>query len=590
MRTLLILVSFICAIGTFAQEDIWLTYFEKSGGVATPGYDETVAYCKALDKASDIVKYTTFGVSPQGRLLPLLIVDKNGNFRPEEVKASGNLILLMQAGIHSGEIDGKDAGLMFFRDLIIKDKFPDLLEGVTYLFIPILSVDGHERSGPYNRINQNGPEEMGWRVNAQNLNLNRDYLKADSPEIIAWLKLFQEWLPDFFVDYHVTDGADYQYVLTYGLETNGNMDEGLTKWTKENFIPYMETEMDNSGYPVFPYVMFRRWHDPRSGLRSSVSPPRLSQGYTALQNRVGLLVENHSLKEFKTRVYATYELYRIIAEAMVNDKDILISLNQKADEYVVKEAGNDYSLPLEWKAGPDSVMVEFKGVEYDVVESDLTGGPWFKYYPDQPTTYELPLFNQLEPSVSVKLPCAYIIPIEWTPVIERLVWHGIDFRKLQKATRIEVETYRFEDPVWNRSPYEGRFRVSAGYKVDKEEIEFPAGSVIVPINQRTARVIAHILEPDAPDSYLKWGFFNIIFEQREYSETYVMEGVAREMIEADPGLLAEFETWKEEHPDAAGNQWAQLNWFYSKSPWWDFKKNLYPVGRIVDKKVLENLQ
>lgn len=583
-------IALLFAFNIFAQDDRWQTYFEKSGGVATPDYETTITYCKALADASEMVKHTTFGVSPQGRLLPLLIIDKKGNFTPESVKASGNAVLLLQAGIHPGEIDGKDAGLMFFRDLVIHKKFPGLLDGVTYLFIPIFSVDGHERSGPYNRINQDGPEEMGWRANALNLNLNRDYLKADSPETIAWLKLFREWLPDFFVDFHVTDGADYQYVVTYALETKGNMDEGLTEWTENTFIPYMESGMEELGYPVFPYVMFRRWHDPRSGLRSSVSPPRLSQGYTALQNRIGMLVENHSLKDFKTRVYATYELYRIIAGVVKEEKENLKELNRKADQRIEAEATGGYELPVDWEAGPDSVMVDFKGVEYDVVESDLTGGPWFKYHPDKPVTFSVPLFNDLAPSKTISLPYAYIIPPEWSEVIQRIIWHGIDYFKIDEPVEIEVETYRFKEPVWSNSPYEGRFRVNAEYDVDTEKIGFPAGSVVIPVNQRAARVIAHILEPDAPDSYLGWGFFNAIFEQKEYSETYVMEGIAREMIKEDPELLKEFEEWKENHPQAAQSQWAQLNWFYSKSPWWDFRKNLYPVGRITDKKVLDDLQ
>ncbi len=236
----------------------------------------------------------------------MLIIDGEGRFDPASARKSAKLVLLIQAGIHPGEIDGKDAGFMFFRDLAINQLFGAMPENLIILFIPIFNVDGHERFGPYNRINQDGPEEMGWRTTAQNLNLNRDFLKADAPEMQAWLKLYQQWLPDFFVDIHVTDGADYQYVSTYGLETYGNMDEGLTKWTNEQLIPVMEQSMDAAGYPMFPYIMFRRWHDPRSGLRSSAAGPRFSQGYTAVQNRIGLLVENHSLKDYKTRVSSTY--------------------------------------------------------------------------------------------------------------------------------------------------------------------------------------------------------------------------------------------------------------------------------------------
>ena len=248
---LLLLVLWICNV---SAQDEWLTFYERSGCVATPRYDETVMFCKKLDSASAMVHYSTFGYSPQGRALPLLIADKEGNFDPASVKRSGKPVILIQAGIHAGEIDGKDAGLVFFRDLIVYGKNVSLLEKVTILFIPILNVDGHERFGPYNRINQNGPQEMGWRTTAQNLNLNRDYLKADSPEMIAWLKLWNAWLPDFFLDLHVTDGADYQYVSTYGMEIYGNMEQNLTQWSKNTFIPAFTKDMDKSGFPVFPYV------------------------------------------------------------------------------------------------------------------------------------------------------------------------------------------------------------------------------------------------------------------------------------------------------------------------------------------------
>ena len=221
---------------TSAERDDLITYYEKSGYKATPGYDETIDYCKRLAGASRWLRYTTFGVSPQGRDLPLIIADKHENFTPKRIRGKGKVILLIQAGIHSGEIDGKDAGFMLLRDIAMDQKYLHFLDHVAILFIPIFSVDGHERFGPYNRINQNGPTEMGWRVTAQNLNLNRDYLKADTPEMQAWLRLWNKWRPDFFVDCHVTDGSDYQYVVTYGLEVYGGMAPSLTHWTKEVYV------------------------------------------------------------------------------------------------------------------------------------------------------------------------------------------------------------------------------------------------------------------------------------------------------------------------------------------------------------------
>jgi hypothetical protein len=505
------------------------------------------------------------------------------------VRNSGNLVVLVQAGIHAGEIDGKDAGLMLVRDMVIHQEDYQILENLTILFIPIFSVDGHERSSPYNRINQNGPEEMGWRTTAQNLNLNRDYLKADAPEMQAWLKLYQRWLPDFFIDIHATDGADYQYASTYGLEVLGNMDAGLSDWAVEILIPGMEERMDAAGYPVFPYVMFRRWHDPRSGLRSGVAPPRYSTGYTAAQNRIGLLVENHMLKDYQTRVSTTYELIKAICGILSEEASYLRDLNSLADQNTASPAFRKTPFPVSFTQGSDSIMVDFRGVEYDVETSDLTGGPWFRYHTDKPADFQLPYFYQQVPDMTVMLPEAYILPPEWIEVINRLPLHGIYYTVLKDRASVQVQSFKFRDYKWRDTPYEGRFMLSTEWDTLNELREYPAGSVIIDMNQRAARVIAFIFEPSSSDSYLRWGFFNTIFERKEYFETYVMEGIAREMIEEDPELEKEFMQWKEENPAFAKNQWVQLEWFYKRSPWWDPKKDVYPVGKILDRLEIERL-
>jgi len=585
LQLLLVPLPFI----NVAQESQMMTYYEKSGFKATPSYDETVAYCKLLDEASPAILYTTFGKSPQGRDLPLLIIDAEGNFSPETAREKGKLVVLIEAGIHPGEIDGKDAGLMFFRDLAVKGEFDGIPEHLTFLFIPIFNVDGHERSGPYNRINQDGPEEMGWRTTAQNLNLNRDFLKADAPEMQDWLRLYHRWKPDFFADIHVTDGADYQYVMTYGLEDQGNMDEGLTDFTRREFIPDMEQYMDQAGYPAFPYVMFRRWHDPRSGLRSGAAGPKYSQGYTAAQNRIGMLVENHSLENYETRVNGTYELLKFLTTFLEENHEEIIKLNQIADRNTAGKSFRKEPFVLSYKTGTDSIMVDFRGVEYDVLESDLTGGDWFIYHPDKPVTFQVPYFYKQVPVATAMIPEAYIVPVEWSEIIEKLALHGINYFTLQEPVNIPIEAYRFTRVEYARSTFEGRLQVTPTFEKYQEERAFPAGSVIVPTDQASARIIAHMFEPASPDSYLQWGFFNSIFERKEYFETYVMEPEARKMMAETPGLKEEFEQWKALNPEAAQNQWAQLEWFYNRSHWADAKLNVYPVGRIVDREVLEGV-
>ncbi len=560
--------------------------------MATPDYESTITYFKKLADASPWVHYTTFGESPQGRALPLVIVDRNGNFSPKAIKRSGKATLFVEAGIHPGEIEGKDAMMMLLRDIAIHKIDTALLDHVSIVFIPIFNVDGHERSGPYNRINQNGPEEMGWRTTAQNLNLNRDFLKADAPEMKAWLNLFNDWLPDFFIDIHTTDGADFQYPLTYQMETEGNMDPGLTRWSKETYLPEMKAQMEEAGFPVFRYVAFRTWFDPTSGLRNGVAGPRYSQGYVAMQNRPGLLVETHMLKPYKVRVESTYELIRITLEIMNQHYSELKKLNREADKFVESETFLQKSFPLNYeRSDEDSMMVDFRGVEYEVLKSELTGGNWFIYDSTRKKDYQLPFFYHMEISDSADLPLAYVMPPEWIDASERLRLHGIKYYRLKNKRAIKVEQLKFKDPSWRNSPFEGRFLMNnVEFDVEEKSVEFPAGSLVVPLSQRTARVIAHIFEPAGDDSFVRWGFFTPIFEQKEYAETYVMEKEARKMLKEQPELLAEFEQWKADHPRMAQSQWLQLNWFYQRSPWWDKKLNVYPVGRIVDQKVVEDLR
>jgi len=578
-------------VQTKAQDATLQTYYEKSQYLGTPRYAETIDFCKKLDDASPILHYSTFGKSPEGRDLPLLIADKNGNFTPESVRKSGNAVLLIEACIHAGESDGKDAGLMLLRDIAIYKKNPQLLDHVTVLFIPILNTDGHERFGPYNRINQNGPEEMGWRTTAQNLNLNRDFMKADAPEMKAWLKLYNAWLPEFFVDCHVTDGADFQYTMTYALETMGSMEKNLTSWTENVCETYLVSEMKKSGFPVFPYVQFRNWHDPRSGLTVGVAPPMLSQGYTAVQNRPGLLIETHMLKPYKARVTSTYTMLTHTLELLNKEYKTLQTLVEGADAYTASAKFREQPFPVNFtESFTDSTKIEFLGFEYTIDTSDLTGGLWFKYDNQKPTTWQLTLFPECKADKFVTLPEAYLIPPFCTTVIDGLKLHGVKMAPLMQAVTCKVKISRFSNIHWQQRPFEGHHKLTYKLIDTIEERTFPAGTMLVEMNQRTARVIAHLLEPDSPDSYAAWGFFDAYMEQKEYSESYVMETMAREMIQKTPHLKVEFEQKKASDKVFASDPDAQLNWFYSKSPYWDSSYNLYPVGRIVNRSDLDRLK
>ena len=577
-------------VSLMGQSQDLTTKFEQSKYLQTVTYEECIAYSKALADYSPMIHYQIMGYSPQDRAIPLLIIDKDGLQEAQEIRNSGRLILMVQAGIHAGEPDGTDAMFLFLKEMLIDGKYANLLEHVSMLFIPTFNVDGLARMSPYNRINQNGPEEMGWRTNSQNMNLNRDYMKAESPEMKAWLKVFNEYLPDFFIDCHTTDGADYQYVSTYALETFGNMDAELTSYVKEVYEPYLVDEMNKRGTPVFPYVTFSNWHDPRSGLIRRVGTPMISQGYTALQNRIGLLIETHMLKDYETRVFASRNMIIATLENLNENFEKVKSLNYAADVKLSSIKHGPEELVVRYQLDEsDPSKVDFLGVEYEVVKSDLTGGDWFQYS-DQNTTFKLELFEKQLPAEKVKLPLAYVIPVEWREAQEVIIAQGIEYRITKEKRSVQIETYRFSQQKWAPNSFEGcQMLQSFEMEEIEKEIVFEAGAMIVPVRQRALKVLVYLLEPKADNSLVSWGYFNRSMERKEYAETYVMEKMAREMIVENPDLLKEFEEWKKQNPELSKNQWVQCMWFFERTPYWDQKKDIYPVGKITQQEELFKL-
>ncbi|MCP4291669.1 MAG: M14 family metallopeptidase [bacterium] len=581
MKVAWIFIFFLISLVAFA-EPVPETLFETSGGKKTPGYDETMTWFRNLAGQSDVLQMTTFGTSPEGRLLPLIIADLDHRFSPSQhATRQDEVVLLVQACIHAGESCGKDAGMLLMRELATNPEVArKLLDKVTLLFIPIFNTDGHERFGPYNRINQNGPDEMGWRVNSRNQNLNRDFLKADTPEMRFWLKLYQEWLPDFFIDIHSTDGADYQYAITFGLETHGNMDAELSSWTSI-YRDAMISGMSDVNFPMAPYVSFKEWHDPRSGLATWVAGPRFSQGYTALQNRPGLLIETHMLKDYPTRVQAARQLVRQTMEYLNSEASALREKVLQADDFAASKVFRREPYALTLKLTDNHRPFTFLGVSYEKVTSEITGGDWFRFS-DTPEAMEVELYDELVPNVIAQLPEAYIVPPQWTEIIDRLNWHGIKYQVLTEKTELEVRSWRFSGAKWRENPYEGHHPVSFEQEMVTETRNFPAGSAVVDMNQRSARVIAHLLEPQGPDSLIRWGYLDAIFERVEYVESYVIEDMIREMVADDPNLLVELEKRKIEDPEFASDPWAIRYWFYEKTPYYDQKVGVYPVGLLDD--------
>jgi hypothetical protein len=560
----------------------WLTPAEKSDYRETPTYDEAVAYARRLERASRVVRVAEFGRSGAGRALPLVIVAQGGAFTPEATRKAGKLVLLVQANIHAGETDGGDAGLALVRDIAIKKTRAALLEHVTLLFIPVYNVDGYARRSPFNRINQNGPAEMGWRGTATNLNLNRDYLKADAPETRAWLKLWNEWSPDFFIDCHVTDGADFRYNVTYQFEQHQNVPASLLSWMKSAIDGRIVPATESAGNLLAPYITLRDESDPAKGIEGFIETPRYSTGYTPLRNRPGLLIETHMLKDYRTRVRGTYDLLVATLVEMNRDSEGLRRVLRETDEAITAE-GRTYDplrrVPLRLELTDKSEPFKFKGVEFRVEHSDVSGADRV-IYGTRPLDLSVPYFNEARVTVAVAPPLYYVVPPQWTEVIDRLAAHGLRLQRLAEGTTIEVESYRFSDVKWSPASFEGRVNVTQKNRVVIERRLYPAGSVVVPMAQPASRVALYLLEPDSPDSLVAWGFFNAVFEQKEYGEGYVLERLAREMLAKDEKLRREFEHRLATDPQFARSPRARLSFFYDRSSYADPQLNLYPVGRV----------
>jgi len=583
-KILLSLSLLSSSINTDAQ-DKFLTHYEKSGFNKTPRYNQTVEYSKLLDEASPMITMVSIGISPQGRDIPMLILDRDGLKSPEEIRAKGRVVILAEASIHAGEPDGKDAGLMLLRDIAIGGKNRELLDNVSLLFIPIINVDGHEDFGSHYRINQNGPEEVGARFTAQKLNMNRDFIKADAPETRALLKLYSKWMPELFIDIHVTNGADFQYVSTYGLDHCGFLAPAMLEWSKNIFEKQLKAGMASEGYPIFPYFEFNSYTNPGAGVLPDNFPPQYSNGYASANNRIGLLVENHIYKPYKERVTSAYNIIKHSMKILGENHNTLLKAAARADEYISSESFRKDSLPLMFSHDRKVIEeVDFLAWKEKRVTSDLTGAQWTYSDRTAPVTIKMPMFVSYKADLKIKLPQAYIIPQEQMETVALLDVHGIRYQMLEKDTQFEVETYRFINPKWSQYPYEGRFTLTIDYTVQKEKVDFRKGDIIVYTSQPKAKIIAHMLEPKSPTSLVSWGFYNNW--ARPSTEFWIrlnyMEVKGREMLAKDPALKAEFEKKKASDPAFANDPNAILQFFMSKvrqnvEP----NVNRYPVARLL---------
>jgi hypothetical protein len=561
----------------------WRTHAEITDYRETPNYPDTIAYARRLADASPSIEYRGFGYSGQGRELPLLIGSETGTFTPAAARTEGKAVVLIQACIHSGEPDGKDAGFALLRDIAITKTSAGILENAVLLFIPIYNTDGHERASRYNRINQNGPEEMGWRTTSTYQNLNRDYMKADTPETRAWLRLWNEWDPDLFIDCHVTDGADYRCNITYHHEHHAGVDDAVIAWERDVFGGRVAPATEAAGNVISWYLEFIDNRDLTLGTRDFNGSPRFSTGYVPIRNRPGILIETHMIKDYRSRVIGTYDFLRAALIEVNREPARLKQLGREADARTVA-MGSDYDparlYPLDFEITDETTPFQLRAFQYETDDSDVSGDLRV-VYGREPLDLTVPMYDTFAVTRAVAPPLAYIVPVQWSDVIEVLKAHGLKFYTLAEAREIQVESYRFTNVVWPAGPFEGRHMPAFEVESIVETRTFHAGSLVIPVGQPLAKVAMNLLEPEAPDSFARWGFFNAIFEEKEYAEPYVLEALARQMMATDPVLKNEFEELLVTDADFAASPLERLRFFHKRSPYWDPQMNVYPAGRIV---------
>lgn len=567
----------------------WLTHAEASDLRCSPSYDETVQYLRTLADSSPHLHMSSLGRSGEGREIWMVVAssltsEKGSMPTAAEFHADGRPIVLAQAGIHSGEIDGKDAGLMLLRDMAHPESATPagrsaagLLDRVHLLFVPIFNVDGHERRSRFGRINQRGPEVMGWRTNATNLNLNRDYAKADAPETRAMLRAIDHWQPDLYVDLHVTDGVDYQYDITWGYAGEQTPSQQVHRFLANAVDPAVSSGLEEAGHVPGYLVFATDSENPQMLFHWNASGPRFSDGYGGWRHLPTILVENHSLKPYDQRVLGT----RVFLESLL---DVVSGQIEPLRAAVLADrTSRPETQALGWtvnRQAPEIWERDFAGVEWTKVESEITGAEQIQWL-GRPKNGKVPAVVPTMPTVEVEVPAAYWIPAAWTEAIERLRVHGVEMETIIEAREIEVDAYRVDGAVVEPEAYEGRARVAfeSPPTLEQHKITLPAGSVRVATDQPLGRLVMALLEPQSDDSFFRWGFFLEVLTQPEYVEAYVMEPMARRMLAEDDELRAEFKARLESDPDFAASPRERLQFFYRRTPFYDARHRVYPVYR-----------
>jgi hypothetical protein len=570
------LLAFLLLLSSSAFAQNLQTRFEQSGGKESPAYTEVISWWQKLDAASPLVHIKTMGATDAGFPLHLVMLSADKDFNPATIKAKNKTIILVNNGIHPGEPDGIDASMLLARDIAQgKLKLPS---NVVIAFIPVYNIGGALNRSPNYRIDQNGPTEKGFRGNAQNLDLNRDFIKMDSKNAFAFAQIFQFLDPDIFIDNHVSNGADYQHVMTLLTSQHNKLGGESGKYLNEVFEPALYQSMKTKGYDLVPYVN-HFGETPDNGWSQYWDGPRYSSGYATLWNTFAFVPETHMLKPYAQRVDATRKLMESFIEFAATHAQKIITLRKEARQQQLTQ--NEF--PIAWKWNTKRFTeIEFKGYSSGKKPSVISGQPRLYYDRNAPFTKKVPFYNVYDDSIRITRPKAYLIPQGWWKVIERLQANGVVMQRLTKDTTIEVEAYRIESYQSGARPYEGH-HPNRDVQVSKttRQIRFRKGDYLIPLNQKAARFLMETLEPQGEDSYFAWNFFDPILGQKEGFSDYVFEETAEAFLRANPSVHQKLEERRAKDSAFAKNGRAQLNFVYQNSPYYEPAHLQYPVYRLM---------
>lgn len=572
-RLVLIIVFVSISLGVHAQK---LTVpFEQSKGARVAQYSLLLDTYVGLAASSNKLKLESVGPTDSDYPLSVMYYSGDGNFNTEVWKNTGKIRILINNGIHPGEYDGIDASMLLLKDIVNgKVKVP---ENVVLAIIPSFNIYGTINLRKHSRANQNGPLVTGFRGNGQNLDLNRDFIKMDAYNTQTMVKLFHDLDPDILLDNHVSNGADYQHIMTLLSTQHSKLGGPMGKYLKQKFEPKVYASMKKEGYDLVPYVNV--WGTtPDNGWQAFSETPRFFSGYAALFNTYAFVAETHMLKPYVDRVDATYELMvSMINIASEISNDIRATRKQQRDWI----AGTT-SLAIDWEVdSTQNIMIDFKGYESGTKLSQVSGKPRLYYDRDKPYTKQVPFYDYYKPSQTADVPKAYVVLHGWHNVIDRLKMNGVQVRKLQRDSLIDADVTYIEDYQTVKSPYEGHYLHSnVRTRVESQKIFLRKGDYIISTDQPAKRYIVETLEPTAPDAFFAWGFFDAVLQKKEHYSAYVFEDLAAEMLEKDADLKVAFEGQKQDLPDFENDGDAQLNFIYMSSDYHEPEHMRYPVFRL----------